>query len=52
MLAFHLVDELQYGSGKKMGLPKYVGQITFSSSSVAAVHCEAVIVPEGEWTAK
>jgi hypothetical protein len=29
-----------------------MGQIAFSSSSVAAVHCAAVIVPAGAWTAK
>jgi hypothetical protein len=29
-----------------------MGQITFSSSSVAAVHCAAVMVPAGAWTAK
>ena len=52
MLAFHFVALEQYGSGKKIGLPKNVGQTTVSSVLVAAVHCAALIVPFGEWTAK
>ena len=52
MLTFDLVADLQKGSGSNMGLPKRMGQMTFSSSSVAAVHCAAVIVPAGACTAK
>jgi hypothetical protein len=29
-----------------------MGQMAFSSSSVAALHCCDVIVPAGAWTAK
>jgi hypothetical protein len=49
--ALYLVAELQYGSGKKTGLPMYVAQ-TVSRVLVADWHCAAVIVPAGEWTAK
>jgi hypothetical protein len=52
MLTFDLVADLQNGSGSNIGLPKRMGQIAFSSSSVAAVHCAEVIVPAGAWTAK
>ncbi len=44
-LALDFVVELQYGSGKKIGLPNRFGQMTFSSSSVATVPCAAVIAP-------
>jgi hypothetical protein len=52
MLTFDLFADLQKGSGSNIGLPKRIGQTAFSSSSVAAVHCVAVIVPAGAWTAK
>jgi hypothetical protein len=52
MLTFDFVADLQKGSGSNIGLPKRIGQITFSSSSVAAVHCALVMVPAGAWTAK
>ena len=52
MLTFDLVAVLQNGSGSNIGLPKRIGKMAFSSSSVAAVHCCAVMVPAGEWTAK
>jgi hypothetical protein len=52
MLTFDLFADLQKGSGSNMGLPKRIGQIAFSSSSVAAVHWAAVIVPAGACTAK
>jgi hypothetical protein len=52
MLTFDLFTDMQNGSGSNIGLPNRIGQMTFSSSSVAAVHCAAVIVPAGEWTAK
>src|ERR1019366_3089519 len=52
MLTLDLLADLQNGSGSNIGLPKRMGQMTFSSSSVAAVHCAAVIVPDGECTAK
>jgi hypothetical protein len=47
----YFVAELQYGSGKKTGLPKYAGQITFSSVSVACCPSVAPIAPF-EYTAK
>ena len=47
MLTFDLLADLQKGSGSNIGLPKRIGQMTFSSSSVAAVHCAFVIVPDG-----
>jgi hypothetical protein len=47
ILTFDLVADVQNGSGSNIGLPNRIGQISFSSSSVAAVHCAAVIVPEG-----
>lgn len=52
MLTFDLLADMQKGSGSNIGLPKRIGQMTFSSSSVAAVHWAAVMVPLGEWTAK
>jgi hypothetical protein len=51
MLALNLVAELQYGSGKKIGLPNIVGQTMVSSVFVASEHCAAVIVPAGAWMA-
>lgn len=52
MLTLDLLALLQKGSGSNIGLPKRIGQIAFSSSSVAAVHCCDVIVPAGACTAK
>src|SRR5450755_2285932 len=51
-LALYFFALAQYGSAKKMGLPKIVGQTTVSSVFVASVHCAALIVPAGECTAK
>src|SRR5450755_3120273 len=52
MLALYFFALAQYGSAKKMGLPKIVGQTTVSSVFVASVHCAALIIPAGECTAK
>jgi hypothetical protein len=43
---------MQNGSGSNIGLPKRMGQMTFSSSAVASLHCCALIVPGGACTAK
>lgn len=51
MLALVLVDELQSGSLKKIGAPKYVFQIVFSSVSSACC-ASALVIASSEYTAK
>ncbi|KYF56275.1 hypothetical protein BE08_09755 [Sorangium cellulosum] len=46
--AFHLSVALQYGSGKKIGLPKYASQMPSSVAAAVSAWRSVMLVPSGQ----